>query len=168
MTPEAVARSLVGAATFDHVAHALPSIRAALPLYRDVLGGELVHAADQTHVGFRVAHLAYAGGTKIELIEPLAGSTFLDKFFERNPSGGLHHVTFRVPDVAAAVEAAKRAGFEVFGLNLERPEWKEAFVHPRVAHGALVQFAEIAAGYPRRMTAAEIEAALDGADPPTD
>ncbi len=161
MTTDDAVRALGGAASFDHVAHALPSIRSALPIYRDVLGGELVHVADSP-TGFRAVQVAFGGGTKIELIEPVPGSTFLDRFLARNPTGGLHHVTFRVADVAAAAEAAERAGFTVFGLNLERPEWKEAFVHPRVAHGALVQFAEIAPGFPPRMSSTEVEAVLEG------
>lgn len=135
-------------ATFDHVAHAASSIRELLPLYRDVLGGRFLFGASHPAAGYRAVQLGYAGDTKIELIEALPGSTFLDGFLRRNPRGGLHHVTYRVPDLDAAVDAARRAGYEVFGINRENPRWQEAFVHPRCAHGALVQFAQSVPGWP--------------------
>jgi methylmalonyl-CoA/ethylmalonyl-CoA epimerase len=159
--------AVAGAAVFDHVAHAAPRVRDLLPLYRDVLGGVLVHGADHARLGYRVVHLAFAGGTKIELLEPLPGSAFFDRFFEKNPTGGLHHVTFRVPDLAAAVAEAQRAGFELFGVSDERPEWKEAFIHPRVASGTLVQFAEVAPGFPSVMSVAAVEAMIVGEGTPT-
>jgi methylmalonyl-CoA/ethylmalonyl-CoA epimerase len=149
-----------GGAIFDHVAHAAPRIRDLLPLYRDALGGVLFHGSEHAQLGYRVALLRYADGTKLELLEPLPGSPFLDRFLERNPNGGLHHVTFRVPDLPAAVAAARRAGFEVFGVSDERPEWREAFIHPRLAHGTLVQLAEVAPGFPDRMPEAVVEAML--------
>lgn len=148
---------------FDHVAHAVRRIHDVLPLYRDVLGGEFVHGAEHDEIGYRAVHVRFADGSKIELLEPLDGSTFFDRFFDRNPTGGLHHVTFRVPDLATAVDAMRRAGFEVFGVSRARPEWQEAFLHPRVAYGTLLQLAEVAPGFPPRMTAHEVEAMLAAA-----
>jgi methylmalonyl-CoA/ethylmalonyl-CoA epimerase len=153
--------SLVPGAKFDHVAHAGRRIRDLLPVYRDTLGGEFLFGSNHRSRGYKVVQLAYADGTKVELIEPSAGSTFLDKFFERNPRGGLHHVTFRVPNLDAAVEAATSAGLEVFDVNVSRPEWKEAFIHPRVAHGALVQLAEVQPGWPPQVPGLTIDTILD-------
>ena len=146
-------------AIFDHVAHAAPRLRDLLGLYRDALGGELLHAAENP-VGFRLVQVVFPDKTKVELLEPLDGSPFLDRFFERNPSGGLHHVTFRVPRLDAAVASARAAGFDVFGVGEPQPEWKEAFIHPRVAYGALVQLAEVAPWFPERMPTDEIESVL--------
>lgn len=154
------ARALGCGAVFDHVAHAAHRIQDLLPLYRNLLGGELIHAAEHAQLGYRLVQVGFADGTKVELLEPLDGSSFLDKFFHRHPGGGLHHVTFRVPNLDEAVESARRAGFEVFGVSHERPEWKEAFLHPRVAHGTLLQLAEVSAGFPARMTARAVETVL--------
>jgi methylmalonyl-CoA/ethylmalonyl-CoA epimerase len=128
-----------------------------LPLYRDALGGRYEHASDHLALRYRAVHFGFGDGTKVELLEPLPGSTFFDRFFERNPTGGLHHLTFKVTDLTAAIEAAERAGLEVFGVSYERPEWKEAFIHPRVAHGTLVQIAEVARGFPPRIPGETLE-----------
>ena len=123
----------------DHTSIAVERIADALPLFRDLLGGELVGGMDEG--AFRWVQLRFPGGGKIEIIEPNPGDNFLRRFLDRH-GPGMHHITFKVPDLAAAVEAAKAAGFEVVGENMAQDEWKEAFIHPRSAHGALIQLAE--------------------------
>jgi len=52
-------------------------------------------------------------------MEPCRGSTFLDSFFARG--SGLHHVTFKVADLQAAVHAAEAAGLTIVGLQTDDP-----------------------------------------------
>jgi methylmalonyl-CoA/ethylmalonyl-CoA epimerase len=139
-------------AVFDHAAHAAPAIRDLLPLYVDQLGGEFLYGGDNTRVGYRGVVLGFAGGGKVELLEPLPGSRFFDSFFGRHPLGGLHHLTFRVADLAEAVTRARAAGFAPMAENHDDPNWREAFLHPRVAHGVLIQFVQSPPDYPRRDT----------------
>jgi methylmalonyl-CoA/ethylmalonyl-CoA epimerase len=146
--------------TFDHACVAAARIRDLLPLYRDILGGSFVQGGDNVRVGYRALQLGYEDGSRIELMEPLRGSTFLDSFFARG--GGLHHVTFKVSDLRAAVRAAEAAGLTVVGYYDEDPDWKEAFVHPRSAQGVLVQFAEASPGYPPLRTEITLEDVLAG------
>jgi methylmalonyl-CoA/ethylmalonyl-CoA epimerase len=133
-------------ARFDHTAVAAPRLRDLLPLYADLLGGRVVNGGDNQRVGYRALQLGYSDESRIELMEPLGGSTFFDSFFARG--GGLHHVTFKVDDIHAAIDGAGRLGLTVVGVFLDDEEWKEAFLHPRAAHGVLVQFAQVAPGYP--------------------
>ena len=66
---------------------------------------------------------------------------FLHRFLAaRGP--GIHHVTFKVPDLRAAIERARRHGYEVVGVSELHPAWKEAFLHPKQAQGIVVQLAE--------------------------
>ena len=123
----------------DHTSIALEHIPLALPLFQDLLGGELVGGADEG--SFRWVQLRFPGGAKIELIDPSPGDNFLRRFLDQH-GPGMHHITFKVPDLAAAVEAVRRAGYEVIGENHDAPDWKEAFIHPRSAHGVLIQLAE--------------------------
>lgn len=136
-------------AVFDHAAHATTSIRDVLPLYLDQLGGEFLYGGDNARVGYRGIVLGYEGGGKIELLEPLPGSSFLDSFFARSPIGGLHHLTFRVADLAEACTRARVAGFTLIGENHADPNWREVFIHPRAAQGVLVQFVQSPPGWPR-------------------
>ena len=123
-------------ATFDHVAVAGRRIRDMLPLWRDTLGGRFVRGADNPAIGWRAVRLELGGILCVELIEPLAGSAFLDGYLRRHPEGGLHHVTFHVDDVRAAFERFAARGYEPFGAD-ER--WFQMFVHPRLAGGVLLQ-----------------------------
>ncbi len=129
-------------ATYDHVAHAASSIRSLLPIYRDLLGGEFIGGGENPRVGFRTVHLRFEGGGKIELLEPTEGSSFLDSFLAKMGDGGLHHVTYLVPDIEEAIEACRKMGIEPFGIFLEMSFWKECFLHPRSAGGALIQLAQ--------------------------
>lgn len=148
-------------AYFDHAAHAAPSARAMLPLYRDLLGGEFIYGGRNERVGYVAFCLEYAGGGKIELMEPLPGSGFFDSFFARNPRGGLHHLTFKVTDIERSVARAQESGFELTGVYLEDEHWREAFVHPRAGSGALVQFVEAHPfGHPGRGSGGSIDEVL--------
>lgn len=124
---------------FDHLAVALHSVKAALPLYRDALGGEYLMGGDSTDRTFRWVQFRFPGGGKVELLEPL-GEGFLTRFLERRGEG-LHHVTFKTDDVAAAIFELESRGYEVVDVDLDDPHWKEAFLRPSKAHGTLLQVA---------------------------
>lgn len=126
-------------ARFDHVAFAAPRIKDLLPLYQDLLGGEFYRGGDNTRVGFRAVQLSYANRIRVELLEPLPGSTFFDSFFDRTGGGGPHHVTFLVNDMATALRAIDGSPYSPAGVFLELPEWQEVFLHPKQTGGTLVQ-----------------------------
>ena len=141
---------LAGAgAVFDHVAHAVPSIREVLPLYRDLLGGEVEGGGFNSWGGHLAVQILYPGGGRIELLEPTRpDSQSCSGFLARNPRGGLHHLTFKVADIEASIDALKAAGFEPFGTMLADPGWKETYLHPRQTDGVLIQIAQAKAGIP--------------------
>ena len=124
----------------DHVAHAVPSVRRALSLYQDLLGGQVVSGGFNPDGGHMVVQLMYPQGGKIELIQPASpDSKSVGKFLQRSPHGGLHHITFKVPDVAAAASAVAAAGYHPFGTKLDSTPWQETFLHPRETGGVLIQ-----------------------------
>ncbi|HEY3686225.1 MAG TPA: VOC family protein [Streptosporangiaceae bacterium] len=130
-------------AVFDHTAVAATRIRDMLPIYRDLLGGTFLGGGDTEASGYRTAQFGYPGGGKIELMEPLAGSSFFDSFFELTRGrGGVHHLNFHVNDIEAAVRTLRAGGYRLHGLNLANPEWREVFLHPKEAHGTLIQLAQ--------------------------
>lgn len=130
-------------AKFDHVAIGGPSIDALLPLYVGVLNGTPSFRWTNDALGFQTFNVNYPDGKHIELLEPTPGSTFLDSFLARTGGlGGLHHVTFTVPDIRAAVDVLHERGYSTFGERLDDALWAEAFVHPRDAGGVLLQVAQ--------------------------
>jgi methylmalonyl-CoA/ethylmalonyl-CoA epimerase len=99
-------------------------------------------------VGHTVVQITYPGGGKIELLEPLYPSApSVGNFLKRQPRGGLHHITFRVKDLESALNAAERAGFGIFGVQLDHPVWREGFLQPRDTGGVLLQLAETGADF---------------------
>ena len=82
-------------------------------------------------------------GMPVELLEPwdVERNDFLARFVARHCAGP-HHLTVKVPDLRAALERVRVAGFHPVNIDVSDPEWKEAFLLPREAHGTVVQLAE--------------------------
>jgi len=131
------AAGAVGTHKLDHVAVAVRDVEHALGLYVDALGAEFVLGGDNDETGNRVVHLAL-GGFKVELLQPLVPDNLLARTIERRGEG-FHHVTFVVDDVAEAINALGEAGVATTGTDLDNPIWRETFVRPRDASGALLQ-----------------------------
>ena len=123
----------------DHVAVAVRSIKAAVPLYREALGGEYLMGGDGGD-SWRWIQFRFPGGGKVELLEPL-GEGFLSRFLDRYGEG-LHHMTFKTDDIEAAIAQVEGQGYELVDVSLDDPDWKEAFLRPSGAHGTLIQLAQ--------------------------
>ena len=92
-----------------HVGIAVADLGAALAFYRDVLGLE-PHAPEDVD-GARILSLAF-GESEIELLAPLEDDSPIGRFLaKRGP--GIHHVCFRVPDLDAALQACRAAGYRL-------------------------------------------------------
>jgi len=140
----------VRAIRFDHIAIGLPKIADAAPVLVGALGGVPDAGNTRASRGFRWGCWRYAGGGRLEVLEPHGTEGFLHRFLaERGP--GIHHVTFQVPSLVEACGRAEALGYKIVGFDDANPAWKEAFLHPKQALGIVVQFAETAGGTdPRR------------------
>jgi catechol 2,3-dioxygenase-like lactoylglutathione lyase family enzyme len=129
----------------DHVALAAADTSGALRFLTGALGGTVIFGG--TSVGFRPMQVWVgddAGdGMSVELLEPWATeqNDFLARFVNRHGAGP-HHLTFKVPDLLAAIDRLRGAGFGPVNIDVSDPEWKEAFLLPREAHGTVVQLAQ--------------------------
>ncbi|NNL66418.1 MAG: hypothetical protein HKP30_09265, partial [Myxococcales bacterium] len=120
----------------DHVALGVSRIADAQPFVAGELGGERFDCGPG--MGFQWVQWRFPGGGVIELLEP-AGEPggFLHRFLaSRGP--GVHHVTFKVPDLEVAAERARDAGYGIVGWFDADPHWKECFLHPKQAQGIVV------------------------------
>jgi methylmalonyl-CoA/ethylmalonyl-CoA epimerase len=125
----------------DHTAIAVRSIEAAVPLYRDLLGGKPTMREVFAHRGFSYLTLRYPNGSQIELLEPAGEGGFLRQFLDKHGEGA-HHITFIVRDLRLAVERARAAGMRVVDEDYRDPHWQEAFISPRSAFGTILQLAQ--------------------------
>lgn len=130
-----------GSILFDHVACGVSRIDEIAPLLEFELGAAAYRGGPG--IGFRGGQWAFAGEGRLELIEPDgAPGGFLHRFLNTH-GPGIHHVTFKVPDIHAARDRAIGLGYNVIGFRDEQPAWKECFLHPKQAGGIVVQMAEV-------------------------
>jgi len=124
----------------DHVAIGLPRLADAMAFVVGELGGQPTIGGP--NVAFRGGQWRFANGALLELIQPSGPpGGFLHRFLAaRGP--GVHHVTFKVPSLAAAIAHCRALDYEVVGIFDSQPAWKEAFLHPKQAQGIVVQLAE--------------------------
>jgi methylmalonyl-CoA/ethylmalonyl-CoA epimerase len=128
-------------ADLDHLAIGTPSLEDGWDLFSGVLGGTWAYG--WVSPGFRWGQLNYAVGPKIELLTPTTGpdAAFLERFLAAHGAGP-HHFNFVVPDINDVLARIRAFGIEPVGVDLSSPYWKEAFLHPRDAHGIVIQVAQ--------------------------
>jgi methylmalonyl-CoA/ethylmalonyl-CoA epimerase len=128
-------------AVLDHLAIGTPALTDGWDLFGGVLGGTWVYGDDAR--GYWWGQLRFAAGPKIELLTPTGGpdAAFLERFLAAHgPSP--HHFNFIVSDIEHTMSRLRALGLEPIGINLDNPAWKEAFLHPRSAHGIVIQVAQ--------------------------
>jgi methylmalonyl-CoA/ethylmalonyl-CoA epimerase len=127
----------------DHVAIALRSWSDAWPRFAGELGA--TWRGSGWGPGFAPNQLEFANGMRLELLKPndVHVNDFLERFLVSNGGPGPHHLTYKVDDIEAAIDASRRAGIEPVGIDLRFDEWKEAFLHPKSTNlGLVVQLAQ--------------------------
>lgn len=125
----------------DHVAVAVPSLEQAAARWHDELGGGYLEPRVVTEAaGFATCQLLYRNGVKLELLEPTRMDAFADRFVRRF-GAQVHHITLTVPELLPAVEAVRRAGYDVVDVTTDDELWHEAFLRPSQAGGVIVQLA---------------------------
>ena len=134
-------REALVTAVLDHLAIGTPTLTDGWELFGGVLGGTWVYGGDSP--GFWWGQLEFAAGPKIELMTPTGGpdAAFLERFLATRGASP-HHFNFIVTDIEATMARIRALGIEPVQVNLSNPNWKEAFLHPRSAHGIVIQVAQ--------------------------
>jgi methylmalonyl-CoA/ethylmalonyl-CoA epimerase len=126
-------------ATLDHIGIAVANAEEALRFYRDALGLE-IEAPEEVPSQHVRAHFIATGDTALELLEATDAESPIAKYLARR-GPGLHHITLRVDDIAAALASLKSRGVRLID-EAPRPGAHGslvAFIHPSSAHGVLVE-----------------------------
>ncbi|MGA7674371.1 MAG: methylmalonyl-CoA epimerase [Rhizomicrobium sp.] len=125
----------------NHVAIATTDIAKAAAVYRDLLGAKVSEPVPQPDHGVTVVFVELPN-TKIELLEPLSGTSPIMGFLKKNPNGGMHHICYEVEDILAARDKLAAAGATVLGTGEPRlgAHGKPVlFLHPKDFVGTLVE-----------------------------
>ncbi len=134
-----------GIGRVHHVAVVVRDLDQALGFYRDTLGlpVELILPVptDQVRIGFLPV-----GESRIELVEPTDDSSGVARFLASRGEG-FHHVCFEVPDIVRALDDLAARGVELIDrVPRAGADGPVAFIHPRSAHGVLVELVEAEGG----------------------
>ena len=133
-------------AHLDHVGIAVRDLEAALAFYRDALGLEVEGSEEVASQRVR-AHFVRTGRANLELLEATGSESTIARYVEKR-GPGLHHITLRVDDIAAALAQLKARGVRLIDEQA-RPGAEGAmvaFIHPSSAHGVLVELKQSAPG----------------------
>jgi methylmalonyl-CoA/ethylmalonyl-CoA epimerase len=129
----------------NHIALAVPDLAAASARYRDLLGARVGQPQPLPEHGVTVIFID-TGNTKVELLEPLGEDSPIAAFLGKNPAGGMHHICFEVPDLAAAAATLTAGGARVLGDGTPKigAHGKPVlFIHPKDFNGTLIELEEL-------------------------
>lgn len=125
-----------------HVAHVVADLDGAIVRYR-ALGFPAPERFSVAEQAVEVATFA-AGPGWIELIRPTDPDGPIARYLAKRGEG-MHHVAYRVDDLAATLGALDGAGVRLidrrprFGVH----GWRIAFVHPEACAGVLTELVEV-------------------------
>ena len=127
--------------SINHIAIAVPDIRAAMAQWQERVGAEISEIQTLPEHGVHVAFIKAENG-KVELLEPIDGKSPIAKFLEKNADGGMHHICFDVEDLIASRDKLIAAGGRVLGSDEPRigAHGKPViFIHPKDLSGTLIE-----------------------------
>jgi len=126
-------------AVLDHVGIAVNDLETSLAFFRDALGLDVGPPEEVPAQRVR-AQFIPTGPSSLELLQSTAPDSPIARFLEKR-GPGLHHITLRVDDIAAALAQLKQRNVRLIDQE-PRPGAEGAsvaFIHPSSAQGVLVE-----------------------------
>lgn len=125
-----------------HIGVAVSDLTAAKTLCSAILGLKEGNEDVVKEQGVRLK-VYFAGGVRIELLEPLNQDTPVGRFLmKRGP--GLHHIAYKVDNIQKSLTQMKEAGVKLIDEKPRRGAHgtKIAFLHPTSTNGVLTELVE--------------------------
>ncbi len=140
MNTSAVTDIFKGIGRLNHVAIAVPDLKASTAFYRDVLRANVSEPFDQPDHSVTCVFVNLEN-TKFELLYPLGENSPIKNFLEKNKSGGIHHVCLEVDNIHSAMQFLKEKKIRMLS---EEPKIGAhgklvVFLHPKDCGGVLVE-----------------------------
>src|SRR5438874_11604913 len=127
--------------TIDHLGIAVKSLSAAKSIYEKL--GMSVSAEETVDAEQVRLVMVPVGESRLELLEPTSETSTIAKFIAKHGEG-LHHVSLRVPDLAATVARLKKDGVRLVSDEIKTGAGGQRYVfrHPSSAGGVLLELVE--------------------------
>ena len=126
----------------DHVAIVVENLNDALEFFQEMLGFELEGMANEPEQNVSVAFMP-VGDSNLELLAPDETDSGVSRFLAKRGEG-IHHICLEVDNIDAVLVRLKAAGIHLINeepITNSRGQ-RLAFVHPKSAHGVLVELYE--------------------------
>lgn len=104
--------------------------------YRDVLGLELDRLAESEALGIKQAFFQLPDGGFLEVVAPTSEDSAVGRALESRGEG-IHTFAMAVDNLDQTVARLKEGGARLIGEG-----GPQVFVHPKSAHGVLIQLSE--------------------------
>lgn len=128
----------------DHIGIAVADLDESMKFYGQVLGLDLSAPEELPERQLRICMVDVGlGGTNLELLWPTDPASAVAKFIEKK-GPGIHHLCYRVEDIAAEIEKLAASGVKMIDSQ-PRPGAHNtlvAFVHPKSAGGVLTELSQ--------------------------
>ncbi len=123
----------------DHIGIAIQNINDALAFFQDALGIELDRVVTEEGGRTKVAFMP-VGASDVELVEPQDTESGLAKYLAKRGEG-VHHICFEVDDIDVALARLKEKGAQLIDETPQQNSkgMRYAFIHPKSAHGVLIE-----------------------------
>ncbi|MBN2158148.1 MAG: VOC family protein [Spirochaetes bacterium] len=125
----------------DHIALAVRDYEKAFRFFSDLLGAVPGSYSKDDTMKYLWQNLYLGDLSRLELLTPTAGGSFLDGFLAKK-EGGIHHMTLQTSSLKRAAALLDKKGIPYFGYREYGDVWKELFIHPKNAFGVLIQIGE--------------------------
>ncbi len=129
----------------NHIAIAVPNIKEAADQYRNIFGAKVSDEVEQPDHGVTTVFIDL-GNTKIELLEVLGEDSPIQKFIDKNPKGGMHHICLEVENINDAIEKLNTHEVSITGTGKPKigAHGKPVvFLHPKDCNGTLIELEEV-------------------------
>lgn len=124
------------------MAIAVPSIRAALPAFELISGAS---GSPIETVPAQKVNVVFVGtaGCRLELVEPAGSDSPIARFLGRR-GPGLHHIAYRVADIATVLADLAARGYHLIDAAPRAGAHGRlvAFIHPRSTSDVLIELVQ--------------------------
>jgi methylmalonyl-CoA/ethylmalonyl-CoA epimerase len=125
----------------NHIAIVVEDIDKALQVYRDALGLHVHAVNEEPAEAVKVAYMP-TDTAEVELIQPTTTDSGVAKYLAKKGEG-LHHVCLEVDSIEETTRVMAEKGMEVLGqVRTNKRGDRYIFVHPKSAHGVLLELYE--------------------------
>lgn len=126
----------------DHLGIAVPDLEAARDVFTRLLGFRVTEEEEVPDQRVRVVKLD-AGGVDLELLESTDPDGPVGRWVAKR-GAGIHHLTVRVPDLAATLRELEAKGVQLIDREPRTGAGGKriAFLHPESTAGILIELCE--------------------------